>query len=322
MDAENTPQRLSLPATGKPLKPRKFRSSCDACSASKVKCDQGRPQCQRCINLGLRCNYSPSRRMGKPPASSRKLTNTTTTSSLAKASESESEIQSHPAKKRKLSPPSFLADALIQIPTMNGDQAVSDRSMMDEDSFMTIDWQDDIFPTTIFDGPAIANISLTSSNLFDLSFDFTTGFEHPQLRHNNQFIFGDDSCSSMEMSRAPSRDPTFDPFQRFPCNASLQPGQDPSPPLSRGTPKLCTHNLDVSRATPPSPYVQTDASINQVLIMNKARIDNAYALLSCSCSDNPHIALTLALICIKILGHYEDVIKATPPSLKIGRAHV
>ena len=47
---------------------QKFRSSCDSCSASKVKCDQGLPTCARCVNLGIKCNYSPSRRMGKPPA--------------------------------------------------------------------------------------------------------------------------------------------------------------------------------------------------------------------------------------------------------------
>lgn len=50
---------------------QKFRASCDACSASKVKCDQALPTCARCTNIGVRCNYSPSRRMGKPPGKGR-----------------------------------------------------------------------------------------------------------------------------------------------------------------------------------------------------------------------------------------------------------
>jgi hypothetical protein len=62
------------PFPGKPVKPRKFRSSCNACSASKVKCNQEQPRCTRCTNLGINCNYSPPQRMGKPPAAARKPT--------------------------------------------------------------------------------------------------------------------------------------------------------------------------------------------------------------------------------------------------------
>jgi hypothetical protein len=48
---------------------RKLRASCDRCSASKIKCGQERPACQRCVNSNRPCNYSVSRRLGKPPAS-------------------------------------------------------------------------------------------------------------------------------------------------------------------------------------------------------------------------------------------------------------
>ena len=51
-----------------PRAPRqpKIRASCDRCGASKLKCDRVRPQCGRCIPLGLDCVYGVSRKMGKP----------------------------------------------------------------------------------------------------------------------------------------------------------------------------------------------------------------------------------------------------------------
>ena len=57
---------------GKLLKPCKFRMSCDCCSTAKVKCDQARPTCQRCLKLELTCHYSPSLRMGKRPVAQRR----------------------------------------------------------------------------------------------------------------------------------------------------------------------------------------------------------------------------------------------------------
>ena len=65
---------LSLPSNttvpngpnGQP-KPRKMRASCDACSRAKVKCDKVRPTCQRCGNMSICCNYSPSMRYALCP---------------------------------------------------------------------------------------------------------------------------------------------------------------------------------------------------------------------------------------------------------------
>ena len=69
--------------------------------------------------------------------------------------------------------------------------------------------------------------------------------------------------------------------------------------------------MDFGRTELPSPCPGSNASIDQVLIKNKTAIENAYNLLACSCSNDPHFALTLALICNKILGMYEAVIKTS-----------
>jgi hypothetical protein len=191
------------------------------------------------------------------------------------------------------------------------EQNTFEPSLMDTDDFMSINWQDDLFQNSTFDGPVTTDIPLANTNLFDMSFDFMGDSSIHLPSTNNQFIFGDDS--SLESSRAPSRDPMFEPFQHFSLQSSPSVSSM-SPQTSMTKPKLCTHNLDLGNIATPSPITHTNASIDQVLIKNKAAIEKAYALLACSCSDNPHFALTLALTCIKILGTYEDIIKATPAS--------
>ncbi|KAJ5794559.1 transcriptional regulator family: Fungal Specific TF [Penicillium paradoxum] len=46
----------------------KFRSSCDPCAASKVRCTKEQNGCSRCVQNGLKCVYGRSRRKGKPPS--------------------------------------------------------------------------------------------------------------------------------------------------------------------------------------------------------------------------------------------------------------
>ncbi|KAJ5640844.1 transcriptional regulator family: Fungal Specific TF [Penicillium herquei] len=45
-----------------------YRSSCDPCASSKVRCTKEQPHCSRCVHNGLKCIYSRSRRRGKPPS--------------------------------------------------------------------------------------------------------------------------------------------------------------------------------------------------------------------------------------------------------------
>lgn len=45
---------------------RKLKDSCDLCSASKVRCERGKPACSRCTSLNEPCFYSPARRAGRP----------------------------------------------------------------------------------------------------------------------------------------------------------------------------------------------------------------------------------------------------------------
>ncbi|KAJ5948881.1 hypothetical protein N7454_002188 [Penicillium verhagenii] len=51
--------------SGTTSKTTKLKASCDFCALTKVKCDQTRPQCLRCMKSGVVCHYSETRRIGK-----------------------------------------------------------------------------------------------------------------------------------------------------------------------------------------------------------------------------------------------------------------
>lgn len=53
-----------MPGDGSP-KPTHFRTACDPCSTSKVRCDKAHPSCDRCVQMKARCFYSESRKHGK-----------------------------------------------------------------------------------------------------------------------------------------------------------------------------------------------------------------------------------------------------------------
>ena len=54
--------------------PKKHKSACDQCNASKVKCPGGGAPCQRCADSSQPCHYSLARRIGKPRGSKNRKT--------------------------------------------------------------------------------------------------------------------------------------------------------------------------------------------------------------------------------------------------------
>lgn len=68
--SQETPMHTHHQNQNKPSKPQRlaFRSSCDPCAASKVRCTKEQLGCSRCVQNGLKCVYGRSRRKGKPPS--------------------------------------------------------------------------------------------------------------------------------------------------------------------------------------------------------------------------------------------------------------
>lgn len=56
------------------VQPTRYKSACDQCHDSKVKCDGASPLCKRCADTGQPCRYSVAARTGKPPGSRNRKT--------------------------------------------------------------------------------------------------------------------------------------------------------------------------------------------------------------------------------------------------------
>lgn len=56
-DAEN--KLVSRSSTGKRKFHNKSKTGCDNCKRRRVKCDEGKPTCKKCLNMKLDCVYSP-----------------------------------------------------------------------------------------------------------------------------------------------------------------------------------------------------------------------------------------------------------------------
>ena len=123
--------------------------------------------------------------------------------------------------------------------------------------------------------------------------------------------------------------PNKDGLISQPCTNPLALSLDKNDPLSQpqdcaslvGSTLVTLHSLRVDSGTcstkMPNKCAQTTNSIEQVLITNKAAMACMEKTLACPCSHNPHYALTLALMCHKILVRYEAIIKTPPPTTSV-----
>ena len=156
---------------------------------------------------------------------------------------------------------------------------------------MSVGWQGDMFLNPTYDSSGSSDIQPTPANLFDFNFDFAADTTQSAQLGNGLFLGDESNLDSRDTS-------AFESPQLLPSNPS-QSASEASHRSSPSAPNLCTHQ-ELSRAPSPAPFIEASSSIDQVLITNKAEIENAYSLLACDCSHNPHFALTLALICSKI----------------------
>ncbi len=289
------PERRSPKIIAKPVKPLKFRSSCDACSTSKVKCDQQRPRCLRCINLGIHCNYSPSRRIGKPPASARKLT-----TRVIASWENEQQIESHPKNERQLFSPSIIGDIQMQS-ALKPNQGLFDPSLLAH-NFASVNWQNDMFDASSSGLSSTAELQCIADDVFDFSFNFIDD-SAVQLPHNT-YVMSNDDDSSIASSRSQSHEPIFEAQQgpQTPTQSAMN-----SPYSKASSPIYYTYDPDLGGISEPSPLSHTNTSLDQHFINSNAALDNIDALLPCSWYDSSHFEHTLVLICNKVLVMYGDI---------------
>ncbi|KAI4127276.1 MAG: hypothetical protein LQ338_003280 [Usnochroma carphineum] len=303
------------------VRARKLRMSCDACSNSKVKCDQTRPVCSRCQKTGLQCKYSPSQRKGKPPACSRDLCDAINGRKRARSSTSPRppcpEMHASSLEENDAAPQTTL-QLNHDLPTEH-DWPMLD---FDQDDSSTAFWQK--FAPDMGD-LSTSDMSMTPWNLFQHDFLPPAG-DTPSIEHSAQIGATDDNSSLEEDSPGlPDAEPrhTLNQPQRsiappsLPTPASSDTDTSFQRPDCRKLASFTVHELDqdcqpscIASSSTPNPS-SSIVSFDRVLDGNKIAIENAHQLLSCPCFLSQQSALTLCIIVDKILSRYQAIISAS-----------
>jgi hypothetical protein len=313
MDVDNS---STSPPQGKQgqVRVRKLRLSCDACSSSKIKCDQTRPICLRCQKTGVKCSYSVSQRKGKPPAASRDP------SVLVNGRKGTQAKQASKSAEEKLSPPNHDSQHAACDSAFHFEQ---DSSMMEMSVSMYEDAINAPWQTSIPDMSDYTSndITMTPSNIFDQTFFSMDTSPMSQLTPRSPddiFNFEEEFPDVLGIG-----------LQESPRQAELQfhANSLPTPPSSDYGPQ--TQRYDCSKlaastlnslnilssqscsASATQGHGSMDsnlASFDQILIINKSAVENAHQLLSCPCSLSQQFNLTLSLIIDKILALYQNII--------------
>ena len=294
-----TPGRLGQP------RPLKFRASCDACSSSKVKCDQGRPNCLRCSKLGTKCHYSLSRRMGKPPEASRDL-------QKAKKSDLSTTSEKPPLKVQGQD-----VDTPVKSIPFNQNLPISKVNRPESECLISVPWEADGSNPLNWSSRA-RNAALTVVDMFDQDQDLliqSTCQQFVQSGSADQGLVFDDSCmgsisasfsNTSHSGLQGSADPMFLPMIKPESSSPLCDCAS----LASST----LHNLDyrVWDVVSPTKTALSTLPIDRILINNKAAIEDTYRILACPCSLKPGFFLTITLICYHIIERYEAIVVAGP----------
>ncbi|OCL10940.1 hypothetical protein AOQ84DRAFT_205433 [Glonium stellatum] len=337
MELESIETPVPRPSTSRRNtdRPPKLRSSCDICANAKVKCDRERPVCQRCQNSGMRCNYSISRRMGKPPASARK--DGATSGGKQQSCKSSPRQSSGMLTPERDSHKPFLDDRLggSSIPNHLG----PDNSLLDFDHTSSLPWHDLNFMSEACGDPnnyTFNETLLSTSALLALEGSISFSDSWGSMDHSNDLTRV--NSRSSDQFKGPELDvsPSFDIHSGVPCTSAFQ---YPAEPLTLQTTPERRHPPHSARSTScsnlasstlqslhiPSNFCTTfsptsgpntdnqapPSSIDQVLAANRRAIATFHQLLQCPCSSNSGLVLALALIILKILSCYTAIGRST-----------
>ncbi|PSN72926.1 hypothetical protein BS50DRAFT_173513 [Corynespora cassiicola Philippines] len=300
-------------------KPPKLRSSCDICANAKVKCDRERPVCQRCINSGMRCHYSVSRRMGKPPRKDANGNPMPKKSDL-KAAERRSSSLSTPERdsiSAKLADDQLGAGIPDPLADINFEQ-----HLLNFDQSSALPWNDLNFMAD--PNNFASNDAFLSSSAFlalETSMNFMDNWAPTEQSDDLTRV---NSVSSEALS-SQAAEPSPSPSPRIPK------GRVPPHHPAHGRKESCTnlasetlqslhlpHHVCQSNPTSTPNGLTPASSIDQVMATNRRAIQVFNQLLQCPCSGNSGLVLALSLIILKILSSYTAIGRSTTRTATTG----
>lgn len=297
-EARNTPQKSrARQANGRVPK---LRASCDHCSNAKVRCDQDRPSCQRCLYANNPCNYSASKRMGKPslPGQSRngKFKTTTPVRRNSKAESCCTDTNSENSDDQK--------ENAQQPPD-------TDLGSYGQDFDFSAAWNDANFMADLSGSPNFANFCDPQTNASHLTqTHLNTLPNSDQL--NLAASFQDNANPNSNCIRVGAGQ-----YQQISPNilasSNIMSDQPSATCLELASSTLHGLSLPSSICTS-SPHATPCHTVEQVLATSRSAISAFNQLLQCPCSRSNSFALTLALIISKILDCYSAISTSSPTS--------
>lgn len=299
----------------------KLRNSCHACAASKLKCSQDKPSCNRCAKRGLACEYVAAKRGGRKPNNRPSISESRSDDVSNTPIKSNDNVQL-PPQANWFGPPSSNAgtDALrspgmvLQSPALNSsassdifqdlfgpmDQVLSSASTAAETEF-----------SDYFTLPVSYSVEMTDVDIFGTDY-FPTGFDGIGNGSDglaDAFPSFDDAVSDLFAVSMPSSTPknhTF-PTKEEHNYQSVRTNESHHSCLIRAlrfmeqlSPSSC---LDQTFAIP---------TIKAVIAQNEATIEAVGTMLECSCSQDGYLLSVISLVIFKVLGWYAAVARETP----------
>ena len=282
----------------------KLRASCDQCAAAKVRCDQNRPSCHRCLHFNSPCNYSASRRMGKPPVSKQNQNNQPHAVLTAKT-RNEGEANG-------LNGNSENSDG-----QRNNAQQLPDTTFgsyeHDFDNAVSKSWNDVNFMTDLVGSPEFAGVSDLQMNAMHFARLQSAVNQMPSAVPNLEPV---NTAASYQGDADPNSDcfhsglGQVDIQRRF--SGHRASSDTVSPQVSSGITNRNTSCVEVASSTiqrlslpsnmcNSSPDPTPLRTVEEILSHTRSAISAFKIILQCSCAQSSSSALSLALILSKIL---------------------
>lgn len=317
----------------------KLRDSCQACSASKVKCNRKKPTCDRCEKRGLTCEYLVTRRAGR-----------------TKQRHSEPRISSSAFLFGHGWPTS--TPPAIPTPTECGPNLVTPAHMslntlLTPPDTASVSPLNSFHAADLFGSPGIAfpgPDTLDFDSLGQSSFNFTPGHKdhcffdgigavqsaEPHLSLSR--ISSEESFSLFEdatiehAATVDTRTSSPAPMSHVNVKTDMDTAAVKSPStgpedvtapkcsgfcLSQATTLLqqLFENLPATGSQSPATSQSEDtgdASVENVLSKNKQTVETVNMMLSCNCSQDAYLLAIMSLIVFKVIAWYASVARDTP----------
>lgn len=296
-------------------RPESFRASCDNCAKSKVRCGKEQPRCQRCIYQGGRCIYSPSQRARKRRTSS--------DDRVPQHEPGPTPARSVPSgNPAPLSPPQS-EGVRPSIVRLSSQGRSTDTNIQSEIEGIPEHHHDEVTALNLFDTdldgfmklgypiPQLDRLARRGGSILPDHLQTQPWLHHDQMEVNS--LEDDDMGEIFSLPDDHFMEPCIsDKLLGSSGNldtTTSQAAHQHWPSLAFST----LQSVDIATACCssftlklyPSSTSGSSRSLDTVLRINQAAIDNVLTILNCPCTADTNLALLVTIIVFKILSWYE-----------------